>query len=112
VRDVIAVPDIGQRNVPQIAEPLLQHRIVGEGLTRMLQVAERVDHRNRCVHRHIFDGRMREGTQHDDIDPARNVVRDVVQALTRIDAAACLIHEECVAAQARHAGFKGEPSAQ
>ena len=55
---------------------------------------------------------MAEGAQHDDVDPAFEVVGDVVERLAGVEAAGRLVDEECAAAQAVHAGFKSEARAQ
>src|SRR5690348_17135891 len=55
---------------------------------------------------------MRERAQHDAIDPALEIVRDVAQTLPGIDARSRLINEECVSAEARDSSFKRKTSAQ
>ena len=46
MRHVVAVAHIGERDFLQIAEPLLQREIIRQRLARMLQIAERIDHRD------------------------------------------------------------------
>ncbi len=109
---VVAVANVGQADFLQIAEPLQQGEVVGQRLAGMFQIAERVDHRNAGVLGHSFDCAVRVGAQHDGIDPAFHVVRDVAQLFARVETAGSLVHEKGVAAHAGHSRFKGEPGAQ
>src|SRR5579859_2472995 len=74
----------------------------------MLDVTERVDHRNRGVTRHSLDGFLREGPEDDDVDPALEVVSNVAQLLASIEATLRLIHEHRGAAEAGHSSLKRE----
>ena len=112
MRHVVAVADISEMNFLEIAEMFLQGEEVGERLAGMFELAEGVDHRNVGVGGHLFDDRMAEGAQHDEVDPAFEVVGDVVERLAGIEAAGRLVDEEGAAAQAVHAGFEGEAGAQ
>ena len=87
MRHVVAVADVGEADLLQIAEALLQGEVVGQRLAGMLQVAERVDHRNAGVLRHSLDRVVRVSAQHNGIHPALHVVRDVAQVFARIEAA-------------------------
>ncbi len=78
----------------------------------MFEIAQRVDYRNAGVLRHSFDSAVSVGPQHDGVDPALDIVRDVAQFLARIKAARSLIHEKRVAAHARHPRFKCKPGTQ
>ena len=60
MRHVVAVADVGEADFLQIAKPLLQSEVVGQRLAGMLQVAERVDHRNAGVLGHSFDRPVRD----------------------------------------------------
>src|ERR1035441_2562373 len=91
---------------------LLQGKEIGERLAGMFEFAERVDDRNVGVGGHLFNNRMAEGAEHDEVDPAFEVVRDVVERLAGIEAAGCLVDEESAATEAVHAGFEGEAGAQ
>src|SRR5208282_2174742 len=112
VRHVVAVANVGEMKFLEISKMFLQGKEVGKSLARMLELAESVDHRNVGVSCHLFDDRMAEGSQDDDVDPAIEVVGDVVKRLARIEAAGRLVDEECAAAQAVHAGFEREAGAQ
>ena len=112
VRHVIAIADVSKVKFLEIAEMLLQSKEVSQRLARMLEFAERIDHWNTGVGRHLLNHRMAEGAQHDDVDPALQVVGDVIERLARIEAARRLIKKECAAAKAVHPGFKRKPRAQ
>ena len=112
MRDVVAVADVSQRDLPEIAEPLLQREVVRQRLARMLQIAQRIDHRNRRITRHALDRLLRERPQHDHVHPALQIVRNVAQRLARIQTALRLIDEHRSPAQARHSCFERKPCSQ
>ncbi len=91
---------------------LVQREEIGERLARVLEFAQRVDDRHARVGRHLFDRRMFERAQHDNVDPALEVVRDVVERLARRQPVRRLIDKKRAAAQAVHARFKREARAQ
>ena len=90
----------------------LQSEEVGQRLAGMFEFAQRVDDRNAGVGGHLFNHSMAEGAQHDDVDPAFEVMGDVVERLAGIEAAGGLVDEKRAAAEAVHAGFEGEAGAQ
>src|SRR5260221_7389318 len=55
---------------------------------------------------------MAEGAEDNEVDPAFEVVGDVIERLAGVKAARRLVDEECAAPQAVHAGFEREASAQ
>src|ERR1700676_2313767 len=112
VRHIVAVANVGKMNLGEIAEMLVQGEEVGERLAGMFEFAQRVDDRNAGVSGHLFDHSMTEGAQHNDVDPAFEVVGDVVERLAGIEAAGRLVDEKGAAAQAVHAGFEREAGAQ
>src|SRR6267143_4650333 len=91
---------------------LVQGEKVGERLARMLEFAQRIDNRNTGVGGHLLDYGVTEGAQHDDVDPAFEVVGDVVERLAGIEAAGRLVDEKCAAAKAVHPRFEREAGAQ
>src|SRR5258706_15418656 len=91
---------------------LLQSEEVGERLARMFEVAERVDYRNRGMRGHLFHGGVVEGAQHDQVDPALEVVGDVAERFAGIEAAGGLVDKKSGTAKAVHAGFEGEAGAE
>src|SRR5713226_8982084 len=100
VSSAMAFANVGEMNLREIAEVLVEREEVGEGLAGMFELAESVDHRNAGVGCHLFDDHMAEGAEHDDVDPAFEVVGDVVERLAGIQAAGRLVDEEGAAAQA------------
>src|SRR5882757_9262956 len=90
----------------------LQSEEVGERLTRMLEVAERVDYGNIGMRGHLFHGGVVEGAQHDQVDPALEVVGDVAERFAGIEAAGGLVDKKSGAAKAVHAGFESESGPQ
>ena len=84
MQDVVAVADVRKRDLPQVAELLLQGEVIGQGLAGMLDLAQGIDHRNAGMLRHAFDSFVRKRAQHDSADPALQIMRDVAQTLARI----------------------------
>src|SRR5277367_5026881 len=91
---------------------LVQSEKVCKRLAGMFEFTECIDDRNAGVSRHLLDDAMTKGTQHDQIDPTFEIVGNVVERLAGIEATGGLIYKKRAAAQAVHAGFKGETSAQ
>src|SRR6266481_1223545 len=112
VRHVVAIAHIGEMNLREIAEVLMEGEKVRERLAGMFEFAQRIDDRNAGVSRHLLDYSMTESAQHNDVDPAFEVVGDVVERLAGIETAGRLVDEKCAAAQAVHAGFEREAGAQ
>ena len=112
MRYVVAVTDIGERDLFQIAKALLQSKVVGQRLAGMLEFAQRVDHRNAGMFCHAFNRLMSERAQHDCTDPALEIVRDVAEILAGIETAVALINEGHRSAEAADSGFKRQAGAQ
>ena len=116
MRHIVSVADVRQTAILHISEALQQREIVSQRLARMLQIAERVNHRDTGVLRHAFDGLLRERAQHNHIHPALQVVRHVAQRFARAEAFLRLVDEHRRTAQARHClprtstGFAKKPS--
>src|SRR5882762_65321 len=91
---------------------LLQSEEVGERLAWMFKVAERIDDWNIGVRGHLFHGGVAEGAQHDQIDPALEVVVDVAERFAGVEAAGGLVDKKSGTAQAVHAGFESEAGAE
>ena len=106
MRDVVAIPHVGELNVLHVAKSFLQGEIVGESLAGMLQIAQRVDDRNVRVLGHVFHRVVRESTQHDDVHPALQIARYIAELLASAERTLGLIHEERNPTQARHPSFK------
>src|SRR5215510_12890431 len=85
--DIVSIAHEGQRQPPQISEIFLQREHVGERLTRVVEVAQRIDHRNRGALRKLLDRALVEGTGDNGVHPAIHVPGYILQRLTRADAA-------------------------
>src|SRR5579864_2911585 len=109
---IVPIADVGEPNVFHIAKALLQSEIVSERLAGMLQVAERIDHRNGSMFGHAFNRLLLEGSQHDHIHPALEILRNVTELFARVDAAGSLVHKMTDAAEAGHSRLKRKPSPQ
>ena len=75
--NVVAVADVGELDVAQVAELFFQREEIGERLTRMLEIAESVDDRDLAHARHPGDGCMAERAQNDAVHPAFEIVSDI-----------------------------------
>src|SRR5580692_2314579 len=53
--------------------------------------------------RHALNGLLREGAQHDQIDPALEIVRHIAQRFARVQALFRLIDKHRISAQSGHA---------
>jgi len=91
---------------------LFEGHEVGESLAGMLEVGERVDDRDARVGGHFGDRVVRVGAQHDDIDPALHVARDIRDGLALAEGRVGLIDKDCIAAHGVDAGLEGEARAQ
>jgi hypothetical protein len=91
---------------------LFEGHEIGQRLAGMLEIGERVDHRHARVGRHLGDGVVRVGAQHDYIHPALYVTRHVGDRLALAERRVGLIHEDRVAAHGVDAGLKGQARAQ
>ncbi len=77
MRDVVSIAHISQANVLQIAEALLQREVIRQRLAGMFEIAERIDDGHGRIARHARDRFLRKRPQHDHIDPALKIMRDV-----------------------------------
>src|SRR5579884_1569670 len=112
VRDIVAVTDEREMDIAHVAELLAQSEEIGERLAGMFEIAERVDDGYARMLGHLLDGGVLEGAQDNAIDPALEVMGDIAELFTGIEAVARVVHEKRGAAQARHAGLKCQASAQ
>ncbi len=112
VADVVAVADVGEVEAAQVAEALFEGHEVGNGLAGMLEVAEGVDDGDARVLRHFCDGLVGVSAQHDDLDPALDVARDVGQGFALAEGRLGLVDEERGAAEGVHRRLEGEARAQ
>ena len=97
------------RNSPKRSRSVMQ---IGEQLARMKQIGETVDHRHARLARKLDAGRMREGANHDEVDPAREVARDVLDRFALADTDILRRQINRMAAELRHAGLERDSRAQ
>src|SRR5215471_1127707 len=112
MRHVVAIADVCNVDLAEVAEFLLQGEVVGERLARMFDVAERVDDRNARVLRHLDDSRVLVGAEHHGVNPALDVAGNIAHRFAFVEPRARLVHEKRRAAKAGHAGFKRQAGAQ
>ncbi len=110
--NVVAVADVGHRDLLQVSEIFLQREVIGQRLARMLVVAQGVDDRDRRVFRHARHRLVRKGAQNDSIHPAFQVVSHIAQRLARAETRRRLVRKERCPAQRGDARLKGETRAQ
>src|SRR3954462_3968096 len=110
--NIIAITYIGQRNLLQISVALLQGKVIGQCLAGMLQIAQGVDYRNRGMMRHTLDGLVCECPQHDDVNPALQVMSHVTQLLACVQSALRLIDEHGRSTQAYHSRLECETGSE
>ncbi len=112
MRHVVSVADIRQATLLQISESFQQCEIVRQRLAGMLKITECVDHGDARMLRHSSDRLLGKRTQHDQVDPALQVVCHVAQRFASVNSLMCLIDEHRRPAQAHHSCFKRQPRAQ
>ena len=78
----------------------------------MLAVAQCVDYGHARVAGDAGDGVMREGPQHDHIDPAFEIAGNVREGFARAQQRAGLVDKNCLPAQRVHRHLEGQPRAQ
>ncbi len=112
MRNIVAIANIGETNLLEIAETFLQGQIIRQRLAGMLKITECIDHRYAGVFSHSFNRAVRKSSQHDGVDPAFEIVRDIAELFASIQTPLRLVHERDRAAQACHSGFKRKPGAE
>src|SRR5215469_11525260 len=78
----------------------------------MQPIGERVDDRHRRLARQLQAGVVGKGPNHDQVDPARQVARDVFGRFALADPDIIRGQVNRVAAKLRHAGFETDPGSQ
>src|SRR5579862_1506440 len=113
LRHVESVAKERDANFLPIGAVALAHREqIGEQLARMQQVAEPIDDRHARLMRHLDCRLMREGANHDEVDGAREIARDVFHRFALADADVTGREIDRMATELRHAGFEGDASSQ
>ena len=114
LHDVVAVADEGDRRArrasPRCSRNVMQIR---EHLARVEQIGEAVDHRDAWRARASSTSeRVRERARDDQVDPARQVARDVADGLARAEADVVGRQVDRRAAELLDAGLEGDARAQ
>ena len=110
--DVVTIAHVGELHAARGAKALFDGHEVGQSLARMLQIAERINHRATRVLGHFGDGLVCIGAQHNQAHPALHVARHIGQRLALAQGRLRLVDKHRRTTQRIHAGFKGEASAQ
>ena len=112
VGHVVAIAEKGDAQAVQAAAAFDHGEAVTQHLTGVAQVGEAVDHRDLRVPGQRHKGLVGVGAGHDEVDPAIQVARDVVDrlALAEPDVAGRQVHG--VAAELRHADLESHARAQ
>jgi len=91
MRNIVSVADVRQLHAAQVAKPFLESEIVGKRLAGMLQIAQRVNDGDRRELGHAVDCFLGESAQHNDVDPAFEIMRDVAQLFAGVEPALLVI---------------------
>jgi len=112
VRHVVPVAHVRQSHTLERAAALVQGQQVGQDLTRVLAVTERVDDWYRCVFGESGDVGVQKDTGHDGINvPTQHTCRvDHALALAKLDFGRRQIDR--VSAEVQHRDFEGHPRTQ
>src|SRR5215813_8482669 len=78
----------------------------------MEPIGERVDDRHRCLARQLQAGVVGKGANHDQVDPARQIARDVFGRFALADPDIVRRQVIRMTTELRHAGFEADPGAQ
>ena len=108
---VVAVADECEHPALQTAEVLAHRQQIGQCLERVLVVRQCVEHRNARLRRQFGHDGVVEGSDHDAVYPAIQVVGDIGDALTHSEADP-LPQMQGVAAQLVQSCFKGHSRPQ
>ena len=109
---VVAIADIRELHLAQIAKVFLEREEVRERLTRMFKLAQCIDDRHARVFREFFDRVMRIRAGDNGLHPALQVLGVVADRLALADARGAVIQIHSLAAQLGHADFKTHERAE
>src|SRR5580704_12074333 len=113
LRQVEAVTHEGDTHLAEIAsEALPQRHQIGQQLARMKQIGEAVDDGHGRFARQLDRGLVREGANHDQINRARNVPRDILDRLALADTDIVWREINRMPTKLRHASLEGDASPQ
>ena len=77
VADIVAVADIGEFESAECAEAFFESEEIGERLTGMKFIRERVDDRDAGIGGHFFEDSLFVNARDDAVNPAVEVARDI-----------------------------------
>ena len=107
VGQIKPVADIGHAQLAQIAEALAQGQQIGQQLARMQEVGESIDHRHAGFQSQFDANLMGESANHDEVDPARQIARHVLDRFALADPDILRGEIDGVATKLRHPGLEG-----
>src|SRR5260370_17146872 len=92
LRKIEAITDKRNLELVQLAVSLTQRHQVGEQLAWMEQVGKPIDYGHRRLARQLDAGRVGEGSNHNKVDPAREVARNILHRFPFAAAYVLAIH--------------------
>jgi hypothetical protein len=112
VNHIVAIADESDLQPFQLSFMLQQGETVGQHLTRMKEIRERVDHRDCRVKSHLLQGLLSKGPDDDEIHPAAETARAIRRALPNSQLDFPGTEKHCVAPELDHAGLKTNQCSQ
>src|ERR1700730_14260328 len=110
--DVVAVPYVREVYASRGAEFFLVRKEITEGLARMINIRERVDHRNCRMRREDVERVLRKHARHDSMHPARKASPNIGNGFAVAQMRIRMIEINRRAAQTGDANFKGHACAE
>src|SRR6202030_3280571 len=112
VADVVPVADVGELEAAERAKLFFEREEIGERLTRMKTVGERVDHGDLSAGGHLLQHALLVNASDDSVNPALEVARDVADGFALSEARLRVVQEDDGAAHALNADLEGDASAE
>ncbi len=109
---IIAVADKGDLQAVKLAFVLHQRLAVGQHLTGMIKIGQRIDHRNRGISGHLFECSLGKRAHGNQVYPAGQAARAIRRRFPRPEPNLRAAHEKNTTAQLIHADFKSRAGAQ
>src|SRR5580765_432163 len=112
--NVVSIADVGELETAEGAEFFFESKKIGERLTRMKFIGERVDHRNAGVGGHFPEDFLLVDASDDSVNPAIEIARDIGDGLARAERGGSLrvVEENDRAAHALDTDVEGDAGAQ
>ena len=112
VRDVVAVADVDELDVLEMAAVLADGERVGHALAGVVVVGEAVDHRDLAVLGEVLDVLLGEGADHDAVDVAAHHVGGVLDRLADAELDVVGVEEDGLGAELLDAHLEAHPGAR